>query len=168
MGCRRLVGSSKLQVSFAKEPCKREDTLQKRPIILSSLPIVASPYLELPFQPPFSRERLYHLIYLPAASPVCAHICTSHEYHLHKSRTLSSKYHLLYLRGASPSCAYICISQHFYYLNITTCVCVCICLFVYIYIYIYIYTHIYIYIYTHIYIYIYIYIYRYIYIYIYI
>ena len=32
-----VVGSIKLQVSFAKEPCKRDDILQKRPIILSSL-----------------------------------------------------------------------------------------------------------------------------------
>ena len=42
----RLVGSLKLQVSFAKEPSKREDILQKRPIILRSLPILATPYLD--------------------------------------------------------------------------------------------------------------------------
>jgi len=30
--------------SFAKEPYKRDDILQKRPIILRSLPIVATPY----------------------------------------------------------------------------------------------------------------------------
>jgi len=35
----------KLQVSFAKEPCKRGDILQKRLIILRSLLIVATPYL---------------------------------------------------------------------------------------------------------------------------
>jgi len=40
----RLVGSLKLQVSFAKDPYKREDILQKRPIILRSLLIVATPY----------------------------------------------------------------------------------------------------------------------------
>ena len=34
---RRLAGSLKLQVSFAKEPYKRDDILQKRPIILRSL-----------------------------------------------------------------------------------------------------------------------------------
>jgi len=39
----RLVGSFKLYVSFAKEPCKRDDVLQKRPIILRSLLIVATP-----------------------------------------------------------------------------------------------------------------------------
>ena len=44
MGWLRLVGSLKLQVSFAKEPYKRNDILQKRPIILRSLLIVATPY----------------------------------------------------------------------------------------------------------------------------
>jgi len=39
-----LVGSIKLQVSFAKEPYKRDDILQKRPIILSILLTVATPY----------------------------------------------------------------------------------------------------------------------------
>jgi len=43
MGWLRLVGSLKLQVSFAKEPYKRDDILQKRPMILRSLPIVATP-----------------------------------------------------------------------------------------------------------------------------
>ena len=44
MGWLWLVGSLKLQVSFAKEPYKRDDILQKRPIILRSLLIVATPY----------------------------------------------------------------------------------------------------------------------------
>jgi len=39
----RLVGYLKLQVSFAKEPYKRDNILQKRPVILRSLPIVATP-----------------------------------------------------------------------------------------------------------------------------
>ena len=39
-----LVDSLKLQVSFAKEPYARDDVLQKRPIILRSLLIVATPY----------------------------------------------------------------------------------------------------------------------------
>ena len=34
----------KLLVSFAKEPYKRDDILQKGPTILRSLPIVATPY----------------------------------------------------------------------------------------------------------------------------
>jgi len=47
MGWLPLVGSLKLQVSFAKEPYKRDDILQKRPIILRSLLIVATPYVFL-------------------------------------------------------------------------------------------------------------------------
>ena len=45
MGWLRVVGSLKLQVSFAKEPCKRDYILQKKPITLRSLQIVATPYL---------------------------------------------------------------------------------------------------------------------------
>jgi len=45
MGWLWLVGSIKLQVSFAKEPYERDDILQKRPIILSILLIVATPYI---------------------------------------------------------------------------------------------------------------------------
>jgi len=47
MGWLRFVGSLKLKVSFAKEPYRRDDILQKRPIILRSLLIVATPYLHL-------------------------------------------------------------------------------------------------------------------------
>ena len=43
MGWLRLVGSLKWSVSFAKETHKRDDNLQKRPIILRSLLIVATP-----------------------------------------------------------------------------------------------------------------------------
>jgi len=43
----RLVGSIKIQVSFAKEPYKRDDILQKRPIILSILLTVATSYMTL-------------------------------------------------------------------------------------------------------------------------
>ena len=42
MGWLRLVGSSKLMVSFAKETYKRDDILQKRPRIVRSLLIVAT------------------------------------------------------------------------------------------------------------------------------
>jgi len=44
MGWLWLVGSIKLYVSFAKEPYKRDDILQKRPIISSILLTVATPY----------------------------------------------------------------------------------------------------------------------------
>jgi len=42
--CLRLVGSFKMQVSFTKEPCKINDILQKKPTVLRSLLIVATPY----------------------------------------------------------------------------------------------------------------------------
>jgi len=44
MGWLRRVGSFKLYVSFAKEPYKTDYILQKRPVILRSLLIVATPY----------------------------------------------------------------------------------------------------------------------------
>jgi len=44
MGWFQLIGFLKLQVSFAKEPYKRDDILQKRPVILRSLLILATPY----------------------------------------------------------------------------------------------------------------------------
>ena len=43
MGRLRLVGSLKLQVSFAKEPYKRDYILRKRPGLLRNLLIVATP-----------------------------------------------------------------------------------------------------------------------------
>ena len=43
MGWLRLVGSLKLQVSFAKESYERDYILQKRPIMLRSLLIVTTP-----------------------------------------------------------------------------------------------------------------------------
>jgi len=45
IGWLRFVGSLKLQVSFAKEPYKRDSILQKRRIILRSLLIVATPWV---------------------------------------------------------------------------------------------------------------------------
>jgi len=44
IGCLRLVGSLKLQVSFVKEPYKTDLDSPKRPIILRRLLIVATPY----------------------------------------------------------------------------------------------------------------------------
>jgi len=43
LGWLRLVGSLKLWDFFEKEPCERDDILQKRPIILWSLLLVATP-----------------------------------------------------------------------------------------------------------------------------
>jgi len=44
MGWLRLVGSMKLQVSFAIEPYKRDDILQKTSIIYSILLTLATPW----------------------------------------------------------------------------------------------------------------------------
>ena len=44
MGWLRLVGSLKLYAFFAREPYKGTSILQKRPTMLRSLPIVATPY----------------------------------------------------------------------------------------------------------------------------
>jgi len=49
MGWLWLVGSIKLYVSFAKEPYKRADILQKRPVILSILLTVATPCVTCEF-----------------------------------------------------------------------------------------------------------------------
>ena len=46
-GWLRLVGSIKLQVSFAKETYKRDYVLQKRPVVLSTLLTVATPYVNI-------------------------------------------------------------------------------------------------------------------------
>ena len=57
MGWLWLVGSIKLQDSFAKETYKRDAILQKRPIILSILLTVATPYATPPYQLFLSRLR---------------------------------------------------------------------------------------------------------------
>ena len=59
MGWLQLVGSLKLQVSFAKEPCKRDYILQKRPVILRSLLIVATPQALGPHAHTHELERKY-------------------------------------------------------------------------------------------------------------
>ena len=62
MGWLLLVGSSKLHVSFAKGPNKRDNILEKRPTILRSLLIVATPDQKLHQEAPLRATQL---------SPVC-------------------------------------------------------------------------------------------------
>jgi len=62
MGWLRVVGSLKLHVSFAKESYKRDDILEKRPTILRSLLIIATPYQKLHQETPLRATQL---------SPVC-------------------------------------------------------------------------------------------------
>jgi len=61
MGWIWLVGSLKLQVFFAKEPCKTDYILQKRPMILRSLLIVATTdQLSVYFLRPLLSQSLAH------------------------------------------------------------------------------------------------------------
>ena len=56
-----LVGTIKLQVSFAKEPYKRDDILQKSPKIWSILLIVATPYICVSWCPYILRARVANI-----------------------------------------------------------------------------------------------------------
>jgi len=56
MGRLRLAGFLKLQVSFAKEPYKRDYILQTRPIIIRSLLIVDTPYKKKPTKRDLQKE----------------------------------------------------------------------------------------------------------------
>ena len=69
-GWLRLVGSLKLQVSFAKEPYKRDDILQKRRMIIRSLLIVATPYT-------IAMSAMYKDMFL------CIYMHTNHMYCAH-------------------------------------------------------------------------------------
>ena len=79
MGWLRLVGSSKLKVSFAKYSLFYRAPLQKRPWILRSLGIVATPY-----QSAVRPKRNQHSIscYHSSVINVCCHnvICTPQTY----------------------------------------------------------------------------------------
>jgi len=78
MGWLRLVGSLKLEVSFAKEAYKRDDILQKRPMILRSLLIVATPHrincyttLQFATLPHDAIHYLIHRYTTPQFAPSC-------------------------------------------------------------------------------------------------
>ena len=59
MGWLRLVGSLKSWVSFAKETYKRDCILQKRPIILRSLQIVATSYVSKQYMSKREQKETY-------------------------------------------------------------------------------------------------------------
>jgi len=63
MGWLWLVGSIKLYVSFAKKPYKRDDILRKRPMILSILLPVATPYQRVARIPKYICIYSYTYIY---------------------------------------------------------------------------------------------------------
>jgi len=81
MGWLRLVDFLKLWVSFAKEPYKRNDILQKRPIVLRSLLIVATPSLIYIYTRTHTHtcisyiSLIYIYIYTHAHTHLCLYVC---------------------------------------------------------------------------------------------
>jgi len=72
MGSLPIVGSLKLQVSFAKEPYKKDDILQKRPMILRSLWIVATPYqTRFDFEKRHCKLGCIHVVFVCVCACVC-------------------------------------------------------------------------------------------------
>jgi len=78
MGWLRFASSSKLDVSFAEYSLFYRDLLQKRPIILRSLLIVATPYQDVVLDLCITSERIYDQnTYIHVYTYVCVHIvCT--------------------------------------------------------------------------------------------
>ena len=80
-GWLRLVGSLKLYVSFAKEPYKRDYILHKRPVILRSLLIVATPYKNQ-HRISSAKEKLFHtFMRTNAHTHTQTHTCTHTRTH---------------------------------------------------------------------------------------
>jgi len=77
MGWLRLAGSIKLQVSFAKEPYKRDDILQKRPVILSILLTAATPYQGEWL--PQVRAAVCVAVYVAVCVAVCVAVLRTHS-----------------------------------------------------------------------------------------
>jgi len=80
LGWLRVVGSLKSWVSFAKEPYKRDYILRKRPMILRSLLLVATPYRD-------SHSYHIHISDIQASwlcpSPYTIHLYTVTHTHSH-------------------------------------------------------------------------------------
>ena len=135
MGWLRLVGSLKRQVSFAKEPYKRDDILQKRPIILQGGRVCKEVWAKLADEECFASVSMCRGY--PRYIYICIFICLDIYIYIY---TYINIYVYIYI------VIYICIYIYMY---------ICIHIYIYTYIYMYIYTHIYmylIYIHTHIYI----------------
>jgi len=146
MGWLRFVDSLAWYVSCAKEPYKRDDILQKRPLILSSLLIVATPYV--------LSSSLMSLRYIYITQ---TQTCTPTHIHVYMCvyvypRVAVCVCILVWIYVASKCliayelCAntYICI-RIYIYINI----CVCIHTYIHMYIHKCIYTYIYAHMYTY-------------------
>ena len=99
MGWLRLVGPLKLQVSFAKEPYKTDDILQKRPIIIRSLLIIATKYIPQ----------------VPTCLCVCAYVCACMYLCVCVCVCLC-----VYVCVCVRVCVYVCVC-----VCVGGCVCVC-------------------------------------------
>jgi len=163
MGWLRLVGFLKLQVSFAKEPYKRDDILQKRPLILRSLLIVAIPcdiltpyweWRETPCLEPNAQAEGSNYVRVNCVRVVMRGVCLL---------SMGACAHSLYIYVFS-----IYISLYIYVLwgGLACAGWGCMCIYIYLYMYMYMYMYMYIYTYIYIcmiYIDLYIYMYKYIY-----
>jgi len=125
MGWLWLVGSLKLYVSFAKEPYKREDILQKKPMILRSLLIVATPYVQLNIMGVST-----HI----ANDVVAIMMCDTNMYIYIWVYVYMYTYIYIYIY------IYVYVRQQYTYIYIYMYMCI----YVYMYIYIYIYINIYV------------------------
>jgi len=102
-GCLELVGSLELQISSAKESYKRDYILQKRPMILRSLLIVATPCHEACLSVSLSVTVLvYKRDYILQKRPMI----------LRSLQIVATPYH--------EACAQV-------FLLHSVCVCVCVC-----------------------------------------
>jgi len=97
MGWLRFVGSSKRKVSFAKEPYKRDYILQKSPVILISLLIVATPY-----------ECMY--VYIPICTSV--YICTYRYQGRRTAYVCASVYVCVHTQALLPQHMYIYVQTY--------------------------------------------------------
>jgi len=103
MGWLQLVGSLKSQVSFAKEPYKGDYILQKRPIILRRLLIVATPLAPTPPFPPgktgvtADRDKIEFRLFSSSSCFPSPHNYYSYTHHIiHRIRiykALTTKWH---------------------------------------------------------------------------
>jgi len=126
VGWLQLVGSISLQVSFAKEPCKRDYILQKGPVILRSLLIVANPY-----QTHIHYHFLTHTYTITSSHTHTLPLPHAHiHYHFFTHYNFFPHTHYIFGTAAVPkrycmcACACACACVRVY---VCVCVCVCVC-----------------------------------------
>ena len=117
-GWLRLVDSLKVWVSFSKEPHKRDDMLQKRPIILRSLLIVATQYQ---YTNAYQKHALAH-----------SYVCVSESVAVRCSvlqcvaMCWSALQCVAMCCSVALACYYVCVRER-ERRRVCVCVCVCVC-----------------------------------------